>query len=91
MDKMMVVGEVRVAEDKDFDLLRTYLTAESGWSLEYEKKGRISVWTKLKVLSFGTFISFPGPYNNLHLRGARFYKQPLLTKYYTSSLALTAL
>ena len=46
---MMVVGQVRAAEDKDFDILRTYLTAETGWNLEYEKKGRISVWTKLKV------------------------------------------
>ena len=49
---MMVVGEVRAAGDKDFDTLRSYLSSDSGWNMEYEKKGRISVWTRSKVLDF---------------------------------------
>ena len=35
---MMVVGEVRAAEDKDFDTLRSYLSSDIGWNLEYEKR-----------------------------------------------------
>ena len=42
----MRVGEVRVAEDQDFGLLKIYLTRNDGWELEYEKRSKISVWTR---------------------------------------------
>ncbi len=42
----MDVNEVRVAEDKDFDLLKIYLNRNDGWSLEYER-GKTAVWTRL--------------------------------------------
>ena len=41
----MDVGEVRVAEDKDFDVLKIYLSRNDGWRLEYEK-GSTAVWTR---------------------------------------------
>jgi len=41
----MEVGEVRVAEDNDFDLLKIYLSRNDGWKLEYDK-GSTMVWTR---------------------------------------------
>ena len=42
----MNVGEVRIAEDKDFETLKSHLISdEDDWSLAYEKKGT-KVWTK---------------------------------------------
>ena len=41
----MDVNEVRVAEDKDFEVLKIYLSRNDGWSLEYEQS-KTSVWTR---------------------------------------------
>lgn len=41
----MEVGEVRVAQDTDFDLLKIYLSRNDGWKLEYDK-GDTAVWTR---------------------------------------------
>ena len=41
----MDVGEVRVAEDKDFELLKIYLSRNDGWRLEYDKED-VAVWTR---------------------------------------------
>ena len=41
----MEVGEVRVAQDTDFDLLKIYLSRNDGWKLEYDK-GETTVWTR---------------------------------------------
>lgn len=41
----MEVGEVRVAEDNDFEVLKIYLNRNDGWQLEY-KRGQTLVWTR---------------------------------------------
>ena len=41
----MEVGDVRVAEDSDFDLIKIYLNRNDGWRMEYEK-GETAVWTR---------------------------------------------
>ena len=41
----MDVNEVRVAEDKDFEVLKIYLSRNDGWTLEYEQS-KTSVWTR---------------------------------------------
>ena len=41
----MNVNEVRVAEDKDFEVLKIYLSRNDGWMLEYQS-GPTSVWTR---------------------------------------------
>ena len=41
----MEVGDVRVADDKDFEKFRNLCTIHDGWSLDYNKRG-INVWTK---------------------------------------------
>lgn len=38
-------GAARVAEDKDFQILKDLLSAEQGWTLEYEKEG-VKVWAE---------------------------------------------
>lgn len=38
-------GEARVAEDSDFESLKTLLASQDGWSLEYAKDC-INVWTE---------------------------------------------
>ena len=44
---IMNVGEVRKAEEKDFQILKSHLAcSDEEWTLEYEKKD-IKVWTKL--------------------------------------------
>ena len=48
----MEVGEVRVAEDKDFELLKVYLNRNDGWKLEYDKNA-IAVWTRTPMVSSG--------------------------------------
>lgn len=48
----MEVGEVRVAEDKDFELLKIYLNRNDGWKLEYDKNS-IAVWTRTPVVTNG--------------------------------------
>ena len=42
----MDVNEVRVAEDKDFEVLKIYLSRNDGWMLEYQH-AQTSVWTRL--------------------------------------------
>ena len=44
-ERRMDVGEVRVAEDKDFELLNVYLSRNDGWRLEYDKEST-AVWTR---------------------------------------------
>ena len=41
----MDVNEVRVAEDRDFEVLKIYLSRNDGWALEYQQ-GPTSVWTR---------------------------------------------
>ena len=41
----MNVGEVRVAEDRDFELLKIYLQRNDGWRMEYER-GDTAVWSR---------------------------------------------
>lgn len=38
-------GEARVADDTDFETLKTLLSKEVGWTLEYEKEG-VKVWAE---------------------------------------------
>lgn len=38
-------GEARVADDSDFETLKTLLTKEGGWNVEYEKDG-VKVWSE---------------------------------------------
>ena len=41
----MDLNEVRVAEDKDFEVLKIYLSRNDGWNLEYQQ-AKTSVWTR---------------------------------------------
>lgn len=41
----MEVGQVKVAEDKDFENLKLLVDNHSGWKLDYSKSN-INVWTK---------------------------------------------
>lgn len=41
----MDVGVVKVAEDKDFENLKTLIDNHAGWKLDYNK-GTTKVWTK---------------------------------------------
>ena len=48
----MEVGEVRVAEDSDFQKLKSLCADDEGWRLEYEnQKHATTVWTKSNQLS----------------------------------------
>lgn len=38
-------GEARVADDSDFETLKTLLAKEDGWNVEYEKDG-VKVWSE---------------------------------------------
>lgn len=38
-------GEARVADDSDFETLKSLLASEEGWTLEYEKDG-VKVWAE---------------------------------------------
>ncbi|XP_072938545.1 START domain-containing protein 10-like [Epargyreus clarus] len=38
-------GEARVADDSDFETLKTLLASEDGWTLEYEREG-VKVWAE---------------------------------------------
>lgn len=38
-------GEARVADDSDFQTLKSLLESKDGWNLEYEKDG-VKVWTE---------------------------------------------
>lgn len=55
----MDIGEVRVAEDKDFEQLKKLIDLEDGWKLEYRKR-MTQVWTKstqqtnLKIIKLKT-------------------------------------
>lgn len=53
----MDVGEVRIAEDKDFDLLKVYLSRNDGWALDFEM-GRTVVWTREPPLDKGGDVNF---------------------------------
>lgn len=41
----MKIGEVKVAEDEDFEKIRTLINKHDDWKLEYQK-GVTRVWTK---------------------------------------------
>ena len=66
----MNVGTVKIAEDKDFQVLKTYLSScDDEWTLQYEKPNT-KVWTKsppqeqnisfklIKVIYFMLFYMF---------------------------------
>ena len=57
---IMLVGDIRAAEDRDFDALRTHLASNEGWHLEYDKKSQITVWTRLKVKMSDIYFSRAG-------------------------------
>lgn len=38
-------GEARVADDTDFETLKSLLASDDGWTLEYEKDG-VKVWVE---------------------------------------------
>lgn len=42
----MEVGQVKVAEDKDFENLKWLVDNHTDWKLDYSK-GTIKVWTKI--------------------------------------------
>ncbi|ELU12780.1 hypothetical protein CAPTEDRAFT_102229 [Capitella teleta] len=46
----MEVGEVRIAEDRDYSELKRMCTCHDGWKQEYQKNG-ITVWTKMTEVS----------------------------------------
>ena len=46
----MQVGEVRVAEDADFEKLRQLCRCHDGWKQDYHKNGT-TVWTKVNDVS----------------------------------------
>ncbi|GAB6031829.1 hypothetical protein CHUAL_010231 [Chamberlinius hualienensis] len=41
----MQVGEVRIAEDKDFDKLKLYIDCNDGWRVDY-KRATLKVWAR---------------------------------------------
>ena len=41
----MNLNEVRIAEDKDFEVLKIYLSRNDGWNLNFQK-GQTAVWTR---------------------------------------------
>ena len=41
----MNLNEVRIAEDKDFEVLKIYLSRNDGWNLHFQK-GQTAVWTR---------------------------------------------
>ena len=42
----MDAGEVRVANDSDFEVLQTYLNENDGWSVGYEDESTM-LWTRM--------------------------------------------
>lgn len=46
----MQVGEVRVAEDADFERLKDLCRCQDGWKEDYQKNGT-TVWTKSNDIS----------------------------------------
>lgn len=42
----MDIGEVRVANDSDFETLQTYLNENDGWSVEY-KDECTTLWSRM--------------------------------------------
>ncbi|XP_059080025.1 START domain-containing protein 10-like, partial [Tigriopus californicus] len=46
----------RVAEDKDFELLKIYLSRNDGWRLEYET-GKTAVWTRIPPTDAETLVN----------------------------------
>ncbi|KAL3269661.1 hypothetical protein HHI36_008722 [Cryptolaemus montrouzieri] len=42
----MKIGEVKIAEDSDFEVLKNLIDDHSNWKLAYEKAGHTKVWTQ---------------------------------------------
>lgn len=60
----MQVGEVRVAEDADFEKLRNLCLNHDGWRQEYNKS-TTTVWTKSNELSDFKMIKIRGTFNDV--------------------------
>lgn len=60
----MQIGDVRVAEDADFDRLRNLCQCHDGWRLDYNKNGT-SVWTKANDVSSFKMVKIRGEYDNV--------------------------
>ena len=62
----MQIGEVRVAEDADFEKLKSLCDINDGWKCEY-KKGDISVYTKSNDVSDFKMFKVCTQLQSLHL------------------------
>jgi StAR-related lipid transfer protein 10 len=60
----MQVGEVRVAEDADFERLRDLCRCHDGWKVEYNKN-TTTVWTKSNEISDFRMIKIFGTFNDV--------------------------
>lgn len=62
----MEIGEVRIAEDRDFEKLKNLIDVQDGWKLEYKKDPTL-VWTKtteltnIKIIKLKTVFSDISP------------------------------
>ena len=68
----MNLNEVRVAEDKDFEVLKIYLSRNDGWNLNYER-GKTAVWTRqapeseFSMIRVSIFVYIITPVSYTHL------------------------
>ena len=44
-DFTMNTGQVKIAEDKDFQILKTHLSSNDDWNIQYDRTDT-KVWTK---------------------------------------------
>jgi len=61
----MNLNEVRVAEDKDFEVLKIYLSRNDGWNLNYER-GKTAVWTRQAPESEFSMIRIKTVFNDVN-------------------------
>lgn len=61
----MEIGIVKIADDRDFDMLRTLVDDHSNWKLEYEKDGT-KVWTKFTSECNFKMVKVHSVFQNIH-------------------------
>ena len=74
---IMDAGEVRVANDSDFEVLQTYLNEDDGWSLGYEDQSTM-LWTRMPHQATDSF-------KMIRVRNRKFYKN-ILNKLHVISI-----